>query len=56
VVFWDRHLQDIAQAMPTTARELAACEGVGPTKLDRYGDALLEVIEEHLGRQGRGIR
>jgi len=30
--------------------------GVGPTKLDKYGDALLEVIEEHLGRQGRGTR
>ena len=47
VVFWDRHLLDIAQSRPGTMRQLADCDGVGPTKLDKYGDAVLRIIEEH---------
>ncbi len=47
VVFWDRHLLDIAQSRPGTMRQLAECDGVGPTKLDKYGEAVLRIIEEH---------
>ncbi len=44
LVFHDRHLQVIAGRRPRTLRELAACPGVGPAKLERYGDELLELV------------
>jgi DNA helicase-2/ATP-dependent DNA helicase PcrA len=45
VVINDRHLTGIAARNPTTLDELAACDGIGPTKLDRYGDDILAVLE-----------
>jgi hypothetical protein len=45
VVFHDAHLRAIAQAAPTSLIALSRCPGVGPTKLDRYGDEVLEVLE-----------
>ncbi|MEX2562008.1 MAG: ATP-dependent DNA helicase UvrD2 [Nitriliruptoraceae bacterium] len=47
LVFHDRHLHMIAGRRPANLRELAACPGVGPTKLERYGDDLLDLIDEH---------
>jgi hypothetical protein len=44
LVFHDRHLQVLAGRKPRTIRELAACPGVGPTKLERYADDLLDLI------------
>ncbi|MEZ5138826.1 MAG: ATP-dependent DNA helicase UvrD2 [Acidimicrobiales bacterium] len=46
VVLNDAHLRGIALARPATAAELAACDGIGPTKLDRYGDDLLAVLDQ----------
>jgi DNA helicase-2/ATP-dependent DNA helicase PcrA len=43
-VFHNRVLVEIAQARPRTREELAAVAGIGPTKLERYGDDLLEVV------------
>jgi DNA helicase-2/ATP-dependent DNA helicase PcrA len=43
-VFHNRVLDHIARARPRTRDELAAVPGVGPTKLERYGNELLEVI------------
>ena len=43
VVLNDRHLRGIAVAKPRNAAELAACDGIGPTKLERYGDEILDV-------------
>jgi len=48
LVFHDRHLQLIAGRKPTTLRALAACPGVGPAKLERYGDDLLDLIAAHV--------
>ncbi|MFP4148476.1 MAG: HRDC domain-containing protein [Nitriliruptoraceae bacterium] len=48
LVFHDRHLQAIAGRKPTTMGELAGCPGIGPAKLERYGDDLLDLIAEHL--------
>ena len=45
VVVNDKHLRGIAMARPTTPAELAACDGIGPTKLERYGDELLALLE-----------
>jgi superfamily II DNA helicase RecQ len=44
VVFPDRTLRALAIARPSDADELAAVPGVGPAKLERYGEALLGEI------------
>lgn len=45
VVLSDAHLAGIADAAPRTLAQLARCPGIGPTKLERYGDEILAVIE-----------
>jgi len=47
LIFHDRHLQLIAGRKPGTLRDLAACPGVGPTKLERYGDDVLDLVAAH---------
>ncbi|MGA8417399.1 MAG: ATP-dependent DNA helicase RecQ [Candidatus Dormiibacterota bacterium] len=44
VVFHDRTLAEIAHRRPSSAASLAAIPGVGPAKLDRYGESLLAVL------------
>jgi DNA helicase II / ATP-dependent DNA helicase PcrA len=44
VVLHDRHLDALAERAPQSLSELAKCDGIGPTKLDRYGDAIIEVL------------
>jgi DNA helicase-2/ATP-dependent DNA helicase PcrA len=44
VVFSDATLQLIAEQKPTSPAALLRISGVGPAKLERYGDALLEVV------------
>jgi ATP-dependent DNA helicase RecQ len=48
VVAHDRTLRDIAALKPRTRDELLDAHGMGPTKADRYGDGLLEVVKQHL--------
>jgi DNA helicase II / ATP-dependent DNA helicase PcrA len=45
VVLKDVDLRSIAALRPRTPIELSRCPGIGPTKLDRFGEAILEVIE-----------
>jgi DNA helicase-2/ATP-dependent DNA helicase PcrA len=45
VVLSDAHLRGIALAQPTDAAGLLACDGIGPTKLDRYGDDILATLD-----------
>ena len=45
VVMSDAHLKGIAERRPTTLGELAACPGIGPLKLERYGEDILGLIE-----------
>jgi DNA helicase-2/ATP-dependent DNA helicase PcrA len=46
VVFADKTLREICDRMPRTLNELARVSGVGPTKLERYGRAVLTLIGE----------
>lgn len=46
VVFTDATLTAIAEARPATLEELAALAGVGPAKLERYGEDVLRVLLE----------
>ena len=45
VVFHDSVLQAIAAARPASLGELAQISGVGPAKLERYGDEVLALVE-----------
>ncbi|MDQ4018839.1 MAG: HRDC domain-containing protein, partial [Actinomycetota bacterium] len=44
VVFHDRTLAEIVRRRPATRDELAAVVGIGPAKLDRYGDDVLAAL------------
>jgi ATP-dependent DNA helicase RecQ len=44
VIFQDRTLAEIAAARPGTRGALVALNGVGESKLARYGEAVLEVV------------
>ena len=44
VVFHDKTLGEIAARAPRTLGELAHIPGVGPAKLERYGDDVLRVL------------
>ncbi len=44
VVFHDTTLAEIAERRPASHGELASVPGIGPTKLDRYGDELLATL------------
>jgi len=45
VVFHNSTLAEIAARRPTTIAELASVPGVGPTKLERYGDEVLAALQ-----------
>jgi ATP-dependent DNA helicase RecQ len=47
VIFHDRTLTDLARARPSARERLADIGGIGRTKLDRYGPALLRLIADH---------
>jgi DNA helicase-2/ATP-dependent DNA helicase PcrA len=45
VVLSDKHLDGIAERHPTSMAQLRACPGIGPAKLESYGEAILEVLD-----------
>jgi ATP-dependent DNA helicase RecQ len=44
IVFSDKVLREMAARRPSAASELLAVPGVGPAKLERYGEAFLSEI------------
>ena len=46
VIFADKTLQDIARLRPRSAGDLMLANGVGASKLERYGEAVLKVVRE----------
>jgi ATP-dependent DNA helicase RecQ len=46
VIFHDATLREIAERLPQSLDELGAISGVGARKLERYGEALLDVLRE----------
>jgi len=49
VVLSNKHLQGIGARLPKTLDELRQCAGMGPTKLERYGDEILSVLDSCRG-------
>jgi superfamily II DNA helicase RecQ len=44
VVFHDSTLEEIARSRPTALWQLAKVSGIGPAKLDRYGNEVLATL------------
>lgn len=49
VILNDKELLGIAAELPRTLPELAACRGIGPLRLERWGDEILAVLETAAG-------
>jgi ATP-dependent DNA helicase RecQ len=47
VIFHDATLADIARQRPKNKDELKSVSGVGQSKLQRYGAAVLELVRRH---------
>lgn len=52
-IFHDATLMEMVEQQPTTLTALAGISGVGKTKLERYGDAFVEVLAAS-GKQSTG--
>lgn len=48
VVFNDATLYAIAEQRPTTPDDLLDISGIGPVKVERYGDAVLDIVRDVL--------
>jgi superfamily II DNA helicase RecQ len=48
VVFHDRVLRAVATRLPADPESLRAIPGVGPAKLERYGNTVLAIVQAHL--------
>jgi ATP-dependent DNA helicase RecQ len=56
VVATDRALREIAAMRPTNALELQEAHGIGPAKIERYGEGLLGVVRDHRNPDGLDTR
>ena len=54
VVASDRTLRDIALLRPRNLQELAMAHGIGPAKLERYGEELLSTVRQWLATATAG--
>jgi ATP-dependent DNA helicase RecQ len=48
VIFHDRSLKEMCSELPRTQAQFARISGVGERKLDKYGEAFLQVINHYL--------
>lgn len=49
VVLHDRTIEELARHQPATPEALEEVHGIGPATMDRYGEALLDLVEETVG-------
>jgi DNA helicase-2/ATP-dependent DNA helicase PcrA len=54
VVLNDKHLEGIAERHPADLTALRACPGIGPAKLESYGDEILAVLSALGSKEGVG--
>ena len=53
MIFTDATLMAIAEASPGDAAGLLRIPGVGPTKCEQYGPAVLEILQDDSAKPGR---
>jgi ATP-dependent DNA helicase RecQ len=46
VIFHDATLRAIARTVPRTAAEMGKLPGIGPSKMEKYGEAVLELLND----------
>ena len=51
VIFHDATLREMVRLRPSSSVELLTLQGIGETKLERYGEAFLNVLREHEGHR-----
>lgn len=51
IIFHDRTLQEMCVTVPQTMEQFGQLGGVGERKLDKYGPAFLQVINDHLSNR-----
>ena len=51
VVAGDRTLRDIAHLRPQNLFQLETCFGIGPAKVEKYGEGLLAVVADAAGKE-----
>ena len=51
IIFHDRTLQEMCVTIPQTLEQFGLLGGVGERKLDKYGPAFLQVINDHLSNR-----
>jgi ATP-dependent DNA helicase RecQ len=56
MVFQRRVIAAIDQQRPTTREALARIPGLGPAKIDRFGDDILAMVKRHAGASGQSLR
>ena len=49
VIFHDSTLEAVARDRPSSRGDLLTIPGIGPVKVERHGDALLELVGRHPG-------
>jgi len=47
IIFNDRTLADLVARRPRSRRELLAVSGIGPARVEQFGDELLTLVREH---------
>ena len=52
VVFDNKTLRALTRARPASPNELLDVSGVGPVKVERYGAAVLEIVNRHPSASG----
>ncbi len=55
-MFNNATLAAIATARPRSRSALRDLPGVGPVKVERYGDAVLALVGEHAGARSGGLQ
>ena len=56
VIFHDSHLRAIAAHRPVTLEALSELKGVGPSKLEKYGAAVIELVRKHLAGEANAVQ
>ena len=54
MIFHDSTLTEVARRRPASLAALAEIPGVGRSKLERYGDAVIAVVAESMTGTGGG--
>jgi ATP-dependent DNA helicase RecQ len=52
-IFWDSHFRAIVARQPCSLEELRHVKGVSPIKLEKYGRAVIDIVNRHVGKKGK---